>query len=188
MAKKIFDHDLKRLASEGKGVTAIARELNVTKGCISKRLKGLNCVVARRITLYKPPEDEKTGSLNMIDQFILINKQANTLLNKLVDACEKVESLPGDKIKLKDPRELLIKLIGEIKSQVSLWHELEKTRFNVVVVREFINELIRFLEEEVGEDARKRFTDRVNQNRTLRGVIECPGLPISGANEEPFNP
>lgn len=186
MAKKIFDHDLKRLASEGKGVTAISKELNVTKGCISKRLKRLNCVVARRITLYRP--DEKAGSINMIDQFILINKQANILLDKLVDACEKVESLPSDKIKLKDPRDLLIKLFGEIKSQIDLWHELEKTRFNAVVVREFMNELVRFLEEEVGEDARKRFTDRVNQNRTLRGVIECPELPISGADEEPFNP
>ena len=123
MAKKIFDHDLKRLAGQGKGVTAIARELNVTKGAISKRLKALNVVVARGMTLYRPAE--KTRLFNMVDQFIFINEQANTLLNKLAKACDKVESLPSE-VKLKDPRELLIKIVGEIKSQIGLWNELEE--------------------------------------------------------------
>ncbi|MGO8989080.1 MAG: hypothetical protein ACLQGU_19700 [bacterium] len=178
MAKKIHDDDLKRLATEGKGVSQIARELNCTKGAISKRLKRLGVVTVHRGTLYRPKGD--TRSLDMISQFMLINKEANELLNKLIQACEKVESLPDGKIRLQDPRSLLIKLFGEIKTQIDLWHELEKTRFNILVVREFMNELVTFLAEEVGEDARKRFTDRINQRESLRGIIECPELPISG--------
>lgn len=170
MAKKVLDHELKALANQGRSVTSIAKELNVTKSCISKRLKSLGCIAVKGITLFRP--DGTAGSLNMIEQFSIINREANSLLNKLIKACEKAETLPGDGVKLKDPRELLIKLIGEIKSQIGLWHEVEKTRFNAVVVREFINELIRFLEEEVGEDARKKFTDRIDKNRALRGIIQ----------------
>jgi hypothetical protein len=175
--KRISIIELERCLKGGLGVTAIAKELGVTKGAISRKLKKMNVVAAPGITLYRPSGE--TRSLDMVGQFMLINKQANILLGKLVKACEKVESLPNDKIK-RDPRDLLIKLFGEIKSQIDLWHEVEKTRFNILVVREFINELVTFLAEEVGEDARKRFSERINQNRSLRGIIEYPGLPISG--------
>lgn len=180
MAKKIHAEDLKRLAAQGKGVTQISNELNVTKGAISKRLKSLGCVVtAPGLTLYRP--DGNTSALDMVSQFMLINQQANTLLGKLVKACEKVESLPDSKIKLQDPRSLLIKVFGEIKGQIDLWHQLEKTRFNVLVVREFMNDLITFLGEECGEEARRRFTERVNQRESLRGIIDSPELSISGS-------
>ena len=182
MARKIHDDDLKRLATQGKGVSQIAKELDVTKGAISKRLKRLGVVTTQGLTIYDP--NNKVKALDMVSQFMVINNQANSLLSKLVEACEKVEALPDGKIKLRDPRDLLIKLFGEIKGQIDLWHELEKTRFNVMVVREFMNELVTFLAEECGEDARKRFTERINQRESLRGIIECPGLPVSGSEEQ----
>lgn len=178
MARKIHDDDLKRLLSEGLGVRQMAKELSCSPGAISKRLKGLNCVVRRPgLSLYRPGGDVR--ALDMVSQFMLINKQANVLLGKLVKASENVENLPNQK-SLQDPRSLLIKLMGEIKSQIDLWHELEKNRFNVLVVREFMNELVTFLAEEVGEDAKKRFIDRINERESLRGILASPEFPVSG--------
>jgi len=184
--KRISIPELQECLKEGLGVTAISKKLGITKGAVSKRLKRMGHVVAkRRMTIY---QHEGSGApvnlprINMIDQFVKINKEATDLLNKLLPVCQDMKGFAPKNAR--DPYDLCVKLMGEVRSQVSLWHEMEKTWINLQTVKEFVGELVQALKEEIGNDAMERVRDRIEQIPALRGFLQRTGLSDSASEGE----
>lgn len=133
--KKNSHLELEELVRQGNGVSEIARKLGVTKGAISKRLKALNVAIAKDVTLYHAGEIVEKR-INTIEQLQKINDYANELLDLLMprnrgdkEALQILESqvrkVKGkwteeevSEYRFKDPRELALKAMAEIRGQL----------------------------------------------------------------------
>jgi len=87
---KSSDTKLKQLVNDGLNCTQIAKQLGVTKGAVSQRLKTLNLAASKEVALVRAGEVVRK-ELNTVAQLQKINDQANALLDLLM-AC-----VTGDK-------------------------------------------------------------------------------------------
>ena len=147
---KIDKVKLHRLLSSGKSQREAAHIFGVTEGAISKAAKGLNIAVVKNVALENAHKVVNKG-LNTIDQLQKINDYANELLDLLMrwnkgdtEALQILESQVstkkvriGDKeefvkeFKFKDPRELALKAMAEIRGQLGLQLEIFKTLYDM---------------------------------------------------------
>jgi len=172
-AKKISDIELEQLVREGNGVSSIARKLGVAKGTVSKRLKQLNVGIARSATLHHAGEVVKR-EINAAAQLQKINDHANELLDLLMvcvngDDAAKAEAAaklgpagPGSK----DPKELALKCMQEIRSQLKLQLEIFQTLYDMQAVAEFQREVLQAI-----GDADLETRDRIIRNLKERSAI-----------------
>jgi len=172
--RKVTDFQLERLVREGNGVSEIARILKVSKGTVSRRLKQLNLGIAKNITLHHAGEIVKR-EIDAAGQLLKINDHANELLDLLMvcingeDEAAKKEALaklgpvgPGSK----DPKEMALKCMQEIRSQLKLQLEIFQTLFDVKAVAEFQREVL-----EAIADASLEMRDRIIRNLKEKSAI-----------------
>lgn len=168
---------LKALHSKGLTVTAIAKELGVTKGAVSKQLKKLNLAVIKSVALESAHKVVRKN-LTAIEQLQKINSSANEILDMLM------KWIRGDKIalqvlksheefKLKDPRELALKACGEIRGQLGLQADLFDKMYNARYTAEFQEEVLTAIGE-VAPDVRKRIIGRLKERGALRSTVSIP--------------
>ena len=149
--KKISNLELEQLVREGSGVSKIARKLGVSKGAVSKRLKALNVAIAKNVTLHHAGEIVEK-KLDAIGQLQKINDYANELLDLLMrwnrgdeGALQILESQvkkvkvrgQEEKVaeyKFKDPRELALKAMAEIRGQLALQLDIFKALYDMTAV------------------------------------------------------
>ena len=188
--KKISNLELEELVRQGNGVSEIARKLGVSKGAISKRLKKLNTAVTQNVALHHAGEIVER-KLDAIEQLQKINAYANELLDLLMrwnrgdeEALQILESQVatkkvrvGDQVefvreyKFKDPRELALKAMQEIRGQMNLQLDIFKTLYDMAAVAECQKEVL-----EAINDASPELRDQLVQNlqkaRVIRSTLE----------------
>jgi hypothetical protein len=129
-------------------------------------------------------------NLNAVDQLSKINGYANELLDLLMrwnrgddEALQILESQVkrvrrGTKkdaeevleYRFKDPRELALKAMAEIRGQLSLQLDIFKTLYDVEAIAEFQKEVLEAIAE-VNRDVRDKIVQRLKQRRALRGSV-----------------
>ena len=181
---------MNQMIRAGKPQRAIAQFFRVTEGAISKRKKELNVAVVKNLVLENASRIVGKN-LDAIDQLKKINSDANELLDLLMrwnrgdkEALQVLESQVATKkvrvgnkeelvreFKFKDPRELAIKAMAEIRGQLKLQLEIFQTLYDMEAVQEFQQEVLSIIGE-VDPNARKRIIDRLEKKRAIRAAIK----------------
>jgi AcrR family transcriptional regulator len=189
--KKISNLELDQLVREGNGVSEIARKLKVSKGAVSKRLKALKVAITKDVTLHHAGEIVEK-KLDAIGQLQKINDYANELLDLLMrwnrGDKEALQILEGQvrkvkvrgseeevtEYKFKDPRELALKAMAEIRGQLALQLEIFKTLYDMAAVAEFQKEVLAAIGE-VAPDVRSNIIHNLQKARAIRSTLNFPG-------------
>lgn len=188
---KINDRALLRLVDkEGLSQSAAAKKLGVSRQAVSKRLQELRGKTTKVIVAKKlePVVDRK---LDAVDQLQKINEYANELLDLLMrwnrgedEALQVLESqvnlkkirVNGEEefvkeFKFKDPRELALKAMAEIRGQLRLQLEIFNCLYDFKAVQEFQDEVLSAIGD-AAPDVRDRIIRNLNQKRTVRSAVK----------------
>jgi uncharacterized protein YerC len=188
MPKPIIDRiKLDQMLRKGKSQKEIAQFFGVTEGAISRAKKELKINVVKAVALERAHE-VADKNLNTIAQLQKINSYANELLDLLMrwnrgdnEALQILES-QAKKVKVrgseeevteyrfKDPRELALKAMAEIRGQLNLQLDIFKTLYDVQAVAEFQKEVLTAIGE-VSADVRNRIIQRLKEGRALRQSV-----------------
>ena len=184
---KIDKVKLSQMLRQGKSQKDCAKFFSVTEGAISQAKKELNLNVVKSVTLENAHRVVEKN-LNSIEQLQKINDHANELLDLLMrwnrgdkEALQILESqvrkvkIRGTEeevteYKFKDPRELALKAMAEIRGQLSLQLDIIKTLYDVEAIAEFQKEVLTIIGE-VSPDVRDRIIQRLKEGRALRGSL-----------------
>jgi hypothetical protein len=185
---KIDRVKLSQMLRSGKSGKECAEYFGVTKGAISKAKSELNISVMKNVqleTAHKVVEK----NLATVDQLQKINGYANELLDLLMrwnrgdkGALQILESqvrkvkVKGSEeevteYRFKDPRELALKAMAEIRSQLNLQLEIFRTLYDMEAVAEFQREILQTIGE-CEPDVRDRIIQRLKESRALRSAIQ----------------
>jgi len=185
---------LEEMLKKGRSQSECAAHFNVSQPAISMQAKKLGIAVKRHVAKSVVTERSPmvtTQRLDAIEQLQKINTNANELLDLCMgwqrgdkDALRILESQvkyvmvgSGEDVetvrefKFKDPRELALKAMAEIRNQLRLQLEIFKTLYNAEAVKEFQSELIALLGE-VDQDVRDEFIRRLREKGALRSILE----------------
>ena len=185
---KIDRVKLNQMLRAGKSPKQVAEHFGVSQAAICKARKGLNVAVVKNVVL----ENAHTvvqSHLDTIGQLQKINQNANELLDLLMrwnrgdsEALQILESqvrkvkVKGSEeevaeYKFKDPRELALKAMQEIRGQLGLQLDIFKTLYDVQAVAEFQKEVLSAIGE-VSPDVRDRVIKRLKEGKALRRSVE----------------
>lgn len=186
---KIDKIKLSEMLRSGKSGNECAHYFGVTKGAISQARKELNIAVIKNVALESAPAVVEKN-LNAVQQLQKINDYANELLDLLMrwnrgdnEALQILESQVRkvnigtrkdpewiEEYKMKDPRELALKAMAEIRGQLGLQLDIFKTLYDVQAVAEFQKEVLNAIGE-VSPDVRERIINRLKEGRALRQSV-----------------
>ncbi|MCX5831169.1 MAG: hypothetical protein NT140_04670 [Deltaproteobacteria bacterium] len=184
---KIDKLKLSQLLRSGKSGKECAKLFSVTAGAISQARKELNIAVVKSVALENAHHVVEKN-LNAVDQLQKINGYANELLDLLMrwnrgdkEALQILESqvkkvrIRGTEedvkeYKFKDPRELALKAMAEIRGQLSLQLDIFKTLYDVEAIAEFQREVLNAIGE-ADKDVRDRIINRLKERKALRGSV-----------------
>jgi len=185
---KIDRVKLNQMLKAGKSQREIAQVFGVTEGAISKAKKELNVAVVKNVAL------ENAGrvvdkNLNAIEQLQKINDYANEILDLLMrwnrgddealqileSQVKKVRRRDGSEeevteYRMKDPRELALKAMAEIRGQLNLQLDIFKTLYDMKAVEAFQKEVLQAIGD-VAPDVRNRIINSLKERRAVRQSI-----------------
>lgn len=198
--KKFSTEDLRKCFDDGLGVTEAARRLQVSKGAICKRAKllGINFrkstqkeKAIKDIVLFHAG-DVVTKEINAAAQLQKINAYANELLdllmrwnrgddealqilenqisNKRIRVGQKIEFIK--EYKMRDPRELALRAMQEIRGQIQLQFEIFSSLYDMESVAKFQEAILTTIGE-VEPDVRRRIIEKLKDRRILQSVTKC---------------
>lgn len=188
MAKPKIDRvQLSRMLKSGKSQKEVAQFFHVTEAAISRAKKELNINVVKAVALERAHQ-VIDHHLDTIGQLQRINSDANELLDLLMrwnrgdegalqileGQVRKVrvrgEEKEVEEFRFKDPRELALKAMQEIRGQLSLQLDIFKTLYDVQAVAEFQKEVLIAIGE-VEPSVRDRIIKRLKESRALRQSV-----------------
>jgi predicted transcriptional regulator len=187
--QKINDRKMIRLLDEGMSQAEVARKFGVSRQAVSLRVRELRGKTTRAVVAKKVDQcvDQK---LDAVAQLQKINDSANELLDLCMSwgrgdevALQILESqrttrmvkigdeeVPVDEFKFKDPRDLALKAMGEIRQQLKLQLEIFATLYDMKAAAEFQDEVLTAIGE-VAPDVRTKIIHQLNQRRAVRSAI-----------------
>jgi predicted transcriptional regulator len=185
----INDRSLIKLIDAGMNQAAAARELGVTRQAVSKRLGELRGKTTK-VVIAKKVGQVVDQRLDAIQQLEKINQHANELLDlcmawqrgddvalQLLESQRKTKTIRiGDEeieisdFKFKDPRELALKAMSEIRGQLKLQIEIFQALYDLRAAAEFQEEVLNAISE-VSPDVRKQIIHRLNEKRAIRSAV-----------------
>jgi predicted transcriptional regulator len=186
-AQKIDRVILSQLLRQGKSQNDLAQLFGVSAAAISKAKKELNIGVVKSVALENAHK-VVASHLDTVGQMQKINRDANEILDLLMrcgrgdeKALQTLEGQvrkvrvrgTGEEVKefrLKDPRELALRAMGEIRAQLALQLEMMKALFDVEAVREFQQEILEAIAE-VSVDLRNQIVEKLKEKGALRGAV-----------------
>lgn len=188
--KKLSNIELAQLVRDGFGVSEIARKVGLSKGAVSKRLKALNVAVNQRVVLHDAGKVVEK-KLDAVAQLQKINDNANELLDLLMrwnrGDEEALQILEGQvrkvrigkgkdaeeitEYRMKDPRELALRAMAEIRAQLALQLEIFRSLYDMTAVAEFQKEVLTAIGE-VEPDVRDRIIHNLQKARAIRSTLE----------------
>ena len=186
---KIDFNELHQLVTKGKGTTEIAKYFSVTPGAVSQAKKKLKISVVKNVAL-ESAHKVVDKNLDAVAQLQKINKDANELLDVLMrwnrgddealqileTQVRKVRIGKGEnseivkQYKFKDPRELALRAMAEIRGQLNLQLDIFKTLYDMEAVAEFQREVLTSIGEE-SPSVRNRIIQRLKESRSLRQSV-----------------
>jgi predicted transcriptional regulator len=187
---KINDRTLTRLIDvEGVSQAEAARRLGVSRQAVSRRLQELRGRTTR-VVAAKKIRQVVEDKINVLEQLRRVNGHANKMLDTLIrwqngdpEALRVLESQikrvtfgeGGEsqevvEVRMKDPRELALRCMAEIREQLELQMRIFETLYSLKSAEEFQNEVIDAIGE-VEPSVRQRIIDNLNKARTLRSAI-----------------
>jgi hypothetical protein len=185
---KIDRIKLDQMLRDGKPQKEIAQFFEVSEGAISKAKNELKVAVVKNVAL-ESAHKVVDRHLDTIGQLQKINQNANELLDLLMrwnrgdnEALQILESqvrkvkIRGSEeevkeYKFKDPRELALKAMQEIRGQLTLQLDIFKTLYDVQAVAEFQKEVLTAIGE-VSPGVRDRIIQRLKESRAIRQSVE----------------
>ncbi len=184
---KIDKVKLSQMLRSGKPAKECAKVFGVTEGAISQARKELNIAVVKNVQLENA-HTVVNQNLNAVAQLQKVNNYANELLDLLMrwnrgdkEALQILESqvrkvkVRGSEeeiteYKFKDPRELALKAMAEIRGQLNLQLDIFKTLYDVEAIAEFQHEVLTAIGE-VNPNVRDTIIQRLKEGRALRGSV-----------------
>jgi hypothetical protein len=186
---KIDRVKLSRMLNAGKAQREIAQVFGVTEGAISKAKKELKISVVKSVAL-ESAHRVVDRNLDTIAQLQKINEYANEMLDLLMrwnrgddealrileTQVREVKVGKGDnteavkKYNFKDPRELALKAMAEIRGQLNFQLDIFKTMYDMAAVAEFQREVLSVIGDEA-PDVRDRIIKRLKESRALRQSV-----------------
>ena len=181
---KIDRVKLTQLLRSGKSGKEVAQVFGVTEGAISKARKELNISVVKNVALENAHK-VVDKNLNAVEQLQKINDYANELLDLLMRwnrgdsealADPRVTGEEGrvrgseeevTDYRFKDPRELALKAMAEIRGQLSLQLDIFKTLYDVEAIAQFQHEVLEAIGD-VDANTRNRIIARLKTSGSLR--------------------
>lgn len=168
---------------------AAARRLNVSRQAVSKRLQELRGKTTR-VICAKKVEQAVDSRLDAVDQLQKINQNAHELLELCMawgrgdDVALQIlesqrttrtvrignEEIDVTEFKFKDPRELALKAMAEIRGQLKLQLDIFQALYDLKAAQEFQEEVLQAIAE-VSPDVRSQIIDRLNQRRAVRSAV-----------------
>lgn len=178
---------LSQMLRAGKSVKQCADFFSVTPSAISQAKKELNISVVKNVALENAHR-VVDKNLNAVEQLQKINEDANEILDLLMrwqrgddEALQILESQktvrvgkdeePVVEYKLKDPRELALKAMAEIRGQLKLQLEIFQTLYDMQAVQEFQQEVLTAIAE-ASPEVRDAIIYRLNEKRAIRSTIK----------------
>lgn len=185
---KIDKIKLSHMLRSGKRAKDCAKFFGVSEGAISQARKELNISIIKNVQLENA--HRVVGeNLNAVVQLQKINDYANELLDLLMrwnrgdrealqileSQVRKVRVRGADEevteYRFKDPRELALKAMAEIRSQLSLQLEMFKCLYDVEAIADFQREVLNIIGE-VDVNVRNRIIQRLKEGRAIRSAID----------------
>jgi len=187
---KINDRKLLQLIDkEGKSQSEAARVLGVSRQAVSHRLQELRGRTTK-VVVAKKIEEVVDRKIDAMEQLTKINKYANEILELLMrwnrgenEALQALESqvapkkvrigdeeLEVQEVKFKDPRELALRAMAEIRGQLKLQLEIFEALFSLQAAEEFQNVVLETIAE-VDPKVRNEIIRRINAKRAVRSAV-----------------
>jgi transcriptional regulator len=174
----------------GKSQRQIADYFRVSEAAISKARKELNVNVVKNLALENASR-VVDKNLNAVDQLQKINNHANWLLEhvmkwikgdeaaiqvlekntRLVNVGTKEESEYVTEYKFKDPHEIALKAMSEIRGQLKLQLEIFQTLYDMKAVQEFQQEVLTAIGE-ANPKVRDAIISKLNEKSALRRAVK----------------
>ena len=187
---KVSDIQLQELVRQGLSQAEISRRLGVCKATVCVRLRKLKVAVTKDVTLCRAGEVVKR-ELDTVGQLQKINQDANELLDLLMrwnrgdDAALQILESQVRKVKIgrgedaqevteykfKDPRELALRAMAEIRGQLKLQLELYQALFDMQAVQQFQQEVLEIIGN-VSPEARDEIIRRLTERNAIRSTLE----------------
>ena len=186
----INDRELLKLIDRQKmSQSEAAKELGVSRQAVSKRLQELRGKMTKVVISRKIGQivDRKIDAMAQLTQ---INEYANEILELLMrwnrgedEALQVLEShvrtkkvrvgkeeIDVQEFKFKDPRELALKAMAEIRGQLKLQLEIFQALFSLQAAEEFQNIILETIAE-VDPNVRSEIIHRINAKRSVRSAV-----------------
>jgi predicted transcriptional regulator len=184
---KINDRKMLRLIDSGMSQSEVAKKIGVSRQAVSKRLQELRGKITK-VVVSKKIEQVVDRKIDAIEQLQKINDDANELLDLLMrwnrGESEALQALEcqvkririGDEeigvkeVKFKDPRQLALQAMAEIRNQLKLQLEIFQALFSLQAAEEFQNVVLETIAE-VDPKVRNEIIRRLNNKRTIRSAV-----------------
>jgi len=190
---KIDPERLRQLHNQGFTGRDIAKMLGVSEVSISQAKKRLKIATAKAIALnpnVAPKIIDK--NLKAVDQLYKINEAANQVLdrvsgeeafiNRVLDAVKGALVYQDDASKqqkyiqkivneIADDANIALKACAEIRNQVWLQLEIQKSLYNIEQVKQFQDEVVKIMKE-VEPNVAKEFVSRLRKHNLIRKSLQ----------------
>ena len=186
---KINDNKLLTLVDKGESQAKIAKLFGVSRQAVNKRLKELRGHTTKAV-ICKKVEKVIDRKIDTMEQLSKINEYANEILDLLMawnrgdeTALQVLESQVSTKkvrvgdqemgvreFKFKDPRDLALKAMSEIRNQLKLQLEIFQALFSLQAAQEFETTILEVIGE-VDPDVRSEIIRRINRKRSVRAAV-----------------
>ena len=192
MAKAKIDHvKLNRLLRSGKTQRECAQVFSVTESAVSKAKKELSINVVKNVALENAHR-VVDKNLNTVEQLQKINDHANRLLDHVmawtrgdeaaiqvlekntrqVNVGTRDDPEWATEYKFKDPHEIALKAMAEIRNQLKLQLEIFQCLYDMKAVQEFQQEVLSVIGE-ASPEVRNAIIGQLAQKRALRQSLNC---------------
>lgn len=181
---------LSQMLRSGVKQKEIAQHFGVTEGAITHAKKELNINVTKNVMLENAHRAVEKN-LNAVEQLQKINVYANELLDLLMrwnrgdkEALQILESQvrqvkvgQGEEVewikeyKMKDPRELALKAMAEIRQQLGLQLEIFSTLYDLQAAQQFQEEVLNIIGE-VSPQVRDAIVSKLRDRRAIRQALK----------------
>jgi hypothetical protein len=184
---KVDVRKLDQMLRAGKTVKECAKFFGVTPGAVSQHKKNLNVAVVKNVALENAHR-VVDKNLNTVEQLQKINTDANKLLDLCMkwvngddEALQVLESqvrtirvgkdkIPVSEYKFKDPREIALKAMSEIRGQLKLQLDIFQALYDLKAAQEFQQEVLTAIGE-VDSNVKQRIINKLRERQIIRSTL-----------------
>ena len=191
MPKKLNKTKLVQYVKAGLSVRDIADKMGFPKSTVSYHVNRLKKDITQGVITKPDIKKVINHEINAFQQLSKINNNANEMLDSLMkwqrgdkEALQILESQVreirvGDstefvkEYKMKDPRELALRCMSEIRNQLDMQLKIMQALFDIKAAAEFQQEVIAAIGA-AAPDVRDRILAELEKKRAIRAVVKIP--------------